>query len=371
MILNITLRNQKLLTLSVYHSNKAADRHLPSYLPKMNSRLLGRNGRLLMPILAILLMNVRVAEARLDWPEGTKGNIAMAGWFITSIAFGVGMAGAIMHAYRTFIDRRTILSDVELCNQIRESGEWLAYTVWIRAESPTAHPLERVAAARIFDLERQLFGVPPPPRPLFSRLFSCFSPSKLLTCLFGTAKNGGFTTTPTSGDESINDGSRRSKEMASGRHHIPHTKISNSDGASSATIIKNDGKIVAHCSVSSARSAIPSKEFTTHKTTTKDGGKKAIDRNVSMNKTADNTHKRPNQNVIAPPPKVHTAATSSNHDNIPAGSAAASRHSHVALPLLKLGLDPIRPSWKPLPSSNIPDDYYVSGWFGSVQERRV
>lgn len=336
----------------------------------MNSRLLGRNGRLLMPILAILLMNVRVAEARVYWPEGTKGIIAIAGWFITSIAFGVGLAGTIMHGYRTFVGRRAILSNVELCNQIRESGEWLAYTAWIRAESPTAHPLERAAAARIFDLERQLFGVPPPPRPLFSRLFSYLFPWKLLTRLFGTAKNGGVTTTPTSGSESINDSSRHNKGIASGGRHIPHPKISNTDGASSATIIKNDGKIVAHCSISSARSAIPSKEFTTHKTTTKDSGKKAIDRNVSMNKTADNAHKGPNQNVIAPPTKAYTAATSSNQDKLPAGSGAASRHSHLALPLSKLGLDPIRPSRKPLPSSNIPDDHYVPGWFGSVQERR-
>lgn len=120
----------------------------------MNSRLLGRNGRLLIPILAILLMNIRVAEARLDLPEGTKGNIRMAGWSITSIAFGVGMVGAIVHAYRIHAFRRAILSDVELCNQIRESGEWLAYTAWIRTECQTAYPLERAAAARIFDLER-------------------------------------------------------------------------------------------------------------------------------------------------------------------------------------------------------------------------
>lgn len=330
----------------------------------MNSRLLGPDGRLLMPILAMLLMNVRVAEAKLDWPEGTKGNIAMAGWFITSIAFGVGMAGAIMHAYRTVVGRRAILSDVELCNQIRESGEWLAYTAWIRAERPTAHPLERAAAARIFDLERQLFGVLPPPRPLFSRLFSCLSPSKPLTRLFGAAKNGGSTTTQTSGDKSINENSLRNKGIASGRRHIPHPMVSAADEASSATIIKNNGKIVAHCSVSSARSTISSKEFTTHKTTTKDGGKMAIDRNVSINKTADNARKWPNQHVIAPPPKVYTAATPSNHENIPAGSAAASRHSHVALPLLKLGLDPIRPSRKPLPSSNIPDHHYASSNWG-------
>lgn len=317
-----------------------------------------------MPILAILLMNVRVAEARVDWPEGTKGTIAMAGWFITSIAFGVGMAGAIMHAYRTVVGRRAILSDVELCNQIRESGEWLAYTAWIRAESSTAHPLERAAAARIFDVERQLFGVPPPPRPLFPRLFSCIFPSKLLTRLFGAAKNGGSTTTPTSGDKLINDNSRRDKAIASGRRHIPHPKISTVDGASSATIIKNDAKLMAHCSVSSARSAIPSKEFTTHNTTTKDGGKKATDRNVPMNKAADNARKRPNQHVIAPPPKVYTAATSSNHDNIPAGAAPASCHSHVALHLLSFGPDPISPSRKLLPSRIIPNHYYASSNWG-------
>lgn len=314
-----------------------------------------------MPILAILLMNVRVAEARVDWPEGTKGHIAMAGWFITSIAFGVGMAGAIMHAYRTVVGRRAILSDMELCNQIRESGEWLAYTTWIHAEGPNAHPIERAAAARIFDLERQLFGVPPPPpRPLISRLFSCLFPSKLRTRLFGAANNGGSTTPPTSGDKSINDNSRRDKGIASGRRHIPYPKISTVDGATPATIIKNDGKFVAHCSVSSATSAIPSKEFIIHSTTTKDGGQKATDRNVSMNKAADDARQRLNYYVVAPPPKVYTAATSSNHDNIPAGAAPASCHGHVALHLSNLGLDPIRPSRKPLPSSNIPNHHYAS-----------
>lgn len=324
----------------------------------MNSRLLGCSWRLLMPILTTLLMNVRVAEARVDWPEGTKGHIAMAGWFITSIAFGVGMAGAIMHAYRTVVGRRAILSDMEICNQIRESGEWITYTTWIRAEDPTAHPLERAAAARIFDLERQLFGVPPPPpRPLFRRLFSRLFPSKLLICLFGAAKNGGSTTTPTSGHNSIHDNSRRAKEIASGRRHIPHPKISTVDGATSATIIENDGDIVAHCPVSSVRFETPSEEFTIYNTITKDGGKKAADRIVSMNKTADNARQRPNYHVIAPPPKVYTVA---NHENTPAEAAPASSHSHVALHLLNLGLDPTRPSRKPLPSSNIPNHQYSS-----------
>lgn len=325
----------------------------------MNSRLLGRNGRLLIPILAILLMNIRVAEARLDWPEGTKGNITMAGWFITSIAFGVGMAGAIVHSYRIHAFRRAILSDVELCNQIRESGEWFAYTAWIRAECQTAYPLERAAAARIFDLERQLFGVPSPPRPLFPRLSSCNFPCKRLTRLFGAAKTGGFPTTPISGDESINDNSRGNKAKTSGCRHIPHPNISATNGAASTTTIKDGGKVVTHSSVSSTRSTISSKEFTSDKTITKDGGK-ATDRNKFMNKTAEKACKRPNQHFITPPPEFYTATTLFNHDNISARSGAASRHSHVALPLLKLGPDLFRLSQKLFPSSSIPDHHFAS-----------
>lgn len=337
----------------------------------MNSRFLGYNGRLLMPILAILLMNVRVAEANVQWPEGTKGHIAIAGWFITSIAFGVGMAGAMVHTYRTIVGRRATLSDVELCNQIRESREWRAYTTWIRAERTTAHPLERAAAARIVDLERQLFGEPSPPRPLFPRLFSCLFPSKILARRFGAAKNGVSTTTPISCDDSINDNSRRNKGKAPGRRHVPHPHVSIAAGTGSVTTIKADGKIVAHGSVLSARSIIPSTEFTTQRTksaTTKDGDKKSTDRNKSMNKTAEKAHIRPNQHVITPPIKAYSAATSFNHGKIPAGSAAASRHSHDVLPSLKLGLDPTRPSRKPLPSSNIFVHHYASskrglGWY--------
>lgn len=310
----------------------------------MNSRLLDRNGRLLMLILAILFMNVPVAEARVDWPEGTKGSIAIAAWLISSIAFGIGMAGAIVHAYRTIVGRRAILSDMQLCNQIRESGEWLAYTGWIRAESPTARPLERAAAARIIDLEKQLFGVPPPPRSPLPRLSNCLFPSKLLSRLFDALKNEGSTTT-TSGDESINGNSRRNREKAPEHRRFPQPHISTADGTGFATSIIDVGKIVTHDSVSSARSAVPSKELSTYMTkvaSTKDRDDKATDRNKSMSETADKARKSSKQQIITPPPKVHTAATSSNHDHIPAGSAAASRHNYVASPLLKLRLDPIR-----------------------------
>lgn len=260
----------------------------------MNSLLLGRNGHLLMLILAILFMNVQVAEARVDWPEGTKGIIAKVGWFITSIAFGVVMAGAIMHAYRTVVDRRATLSDVELGNQIREqireSRRWLAYTEWIRAENSTAHPLERAAAARIFDLERQLFGVPSPARPLSARLFSCLFLSEQPIRLIGAANNGGSNTNLSNGDESSNGNNRRDKGKASEPRHIPPPQISTVDGARSATISnESKEKIAAHCSVSSAWSTITPLDFTTHNIATKYGLKKAIDRNVSMNdSTTDN-----------------------------------------------------------------------------------
>lgn len=58
---------------------------------KMNSLLLGRNGRLLMPIFALFLMNVPVAEAKVEWPEGTMGNLAMVGLVFTSIIVGSGL----------------------------------------------------------------------------------------------------------------------------------------------------------------------------------------------------------------------------------------------------------------------------------------
>lgn len=325
----------------------------------MNPLLLGSNGRLLLPILALLLMNSSVAEAKPNRAEGTKGNFAMVVLIITSILVGSGIIGAIVYAYRTLVSRRSMPSDEEISNQIRESKEWLAYTEWIRAdEGPTAQHVERAAAARVLDLERQLFGVPPPSSPLMSRLFS--RP-------FRTAQNDLITLA--SSEKSANENSRRDKGKTPQYCHTPHPQVQTADEIDSATTIKDDGKVVTYESVRSVKSKGPSSESTAHKAksattkdcdensihksissakftdssrtstvhransaTIKDDGKERTHRSRSSNTNADKNHEFSfsKQYAIAPPPNAHTVATSSKYVEIPTKPAAASRHGYFA-----------------------------------------
>lgn len=317
----------------------------------MNPLLLGRNGRLLMPILALFLINVSVAEAKPNWAEGTKGNFTMVALIITTILVGLGIVGAIAYVYRTLVSRRSMPSDEEISNQIRESKEWLAYTEWIRAdEGPTPHEVERAAAARVLDLERQLFGVPPPPsNPLLCRLFSD---------LFRAVKSSA------SGDRSASENNRRDKGKSPEDRHIPHLQSQIADEIGSSTTIKSHGHVVSYDSVYSVRSTGPSSQIAFHEmkaSSTKDGGKnqihkfvssteslassristpqridfetikddgkKATNRSQSSNTSTDKNHKISKQYVITPPPDVHTAAASSKYVTIP---AAASLHGFVA-----------------------------------------
>ena len=277
---------------------------------RMNSPLLGRNVRqLLMPALALLLINVPVAQAKLNWPEGTKGELAIGALIFASMVFGSGMVGAIVYAYRSVAARRPIPSDEEIISQLRESGQWRSYIAWIRADLPNAHPLEEAAVARIIDLEKQLFGVPPPPRPQFCRLFSYLLPSKLFNRHSRAAKSG---STPTRDDKSTNETRRPDKGKAPERLHISQPQIS----TESSTTIKDDGKIAitedgyknaTHDSESFAKSARPSGKSTAH---------------MTKFATTDKTRKSAGQHVIAPLPKAHKAK-SSNHSESPTGLAAA------------------------------------------------
>lgn len=155
----------------------------------MNSQPLGLNGRLLMLIFALLLMNVPINEAKLDWSEGTKGTFAMVDWIILTVTTFSGMVAMMVCGYRTLFGHRAVPSKEETSRRIRESTAWLSYIAWIRIDLRATRDLERVAAARVIDLESQLFGVPRP-HPLLDRIFSCLFPSKLFSRLFRAAKNG-------------------------------------------------------------------------------------------------------------------------------------------------------------------------------------
>lgn len=296
----------------------------------MNPLLLGRNGRLLLPILALLLMNSSVAEAKPTWAEGTKGNFAMVVLIITSILVGSGIIGAILYlyAYRTLVRRRSMPSDKEISNQIRESKEWLAYTEWLRAdEGPTAQHVERAAAARVLDLERQLFGVPPPSSPPLSRLFSRpFMAAKNDRITLGggdtsadensyrdkekiphyrhtlhpqiqTADEIDSATTIKDDDkvvtdQSANENSRRDKGKCPQYRRTPHPKIQTADENDSATTIKDDGKVVTYDSVRSVKSKGPCSESTAHKAksaTTKDCDENSIRKSISSSKSTDSS----------------------------------------------------------------------------------
>lgn len=124
----------------------------------MNSQPLGLNGGLLILILALLLMNVPITEAKLDWSEGTKGTFAMVGWIILTVTTFSGMVAMMVCGYRTLFGHRAVPSKEETSRRIRESTAWLSYVAWIRIDLRAARDLERVAAARVIDLESQLFG---------------------------------------------------------------------------------------------------------------------------------------------------------------------------------------------------------------------
>ena len=167
----------------------------------MIPQLLGRNGHLLMPILALLLMNLPVAEAKLELPEGSMGNFAIIGLIFGAITFVCGKKHMFIRWFRILFGRRPILSDVEGHERQRVSREWYFYANWLTTELPPApsHALAEAAAARVIDVERQLFEeMPPPPRALPVRLFKS---------LFRTAKS--FFPPATSGDDSTNENNSR------------------------------------------------------------------------------------------------------------------------------------------------------------------
>lgn len=304
----------------------------------MNSRPLGRNGRLLMPILALLLMNVPVTEAKLDWSEGTKGTLALVGWIILTIVTFSGMVATMVYTYRTLFGHGAIPSEEEKSRRLRESTAWLSYIAWIRVDLRTTRNLERAAAARLIDLESQLL---PQPRPLLCRVFGYLFPSKLFSRLFRTTKNS--STNQTSGNASTDRRSRRNNQ----RRPISHLHISTADGTSPV------GKNATQKSTCSAKSPHPYRKSSareTKSTTTEDGGENTTHGSTSSNETANKTRESTQQHVLATPLKAHRAI-SSKHVESPAGPAA-SHHGHVTSSIRAIyALDPIRPPWKPLSSS--------------------
>lgn len=306
----------------------------------MNSRPLSLNGRLLMPILVLLLMNVPVTEAKFDWSEGTKGAFATVGWAILTVATISGMIATMVYGYKTRFGHRTVPSEEETSKRLRESTAWLSYIAWIRVDLWTTRDLERAAAARVIDVESQLFEVPRP-HPLLYRIFNYLVPSKLFSCFFRAAENG--SASPTSGDASTNRRSRRNKGKASEQHHTSHSHISTADGTSS------DHKNATQKSTSSAKSPSPRRKSRTESTTSKDG-EIVIHGSTSSNQTTDKTHRIAQQHFLAPPLKAQKAK-SSKHVESPIGPAA-SHHGHVISPIAAIyALDPIRPAYKPLASS--------------------
>lgn len=282
----------------------------------MNSLWLGRNRHLLTPILALLLMNVPVTEAKIDWSEGTNGTFAMVGWILLTMATFSAMVGTMVYGYRTLFGHRAI-SEEEYSRQLRESQAWLSQIAWIRVGLPTDRATKRAAAARVLDLERQFFGVPSPSRPLLCTLFSCLFPSKLFARLFRAVKNG-FSTLISS-DKSINENNRRNKGKAPERRYIREPKTSTADGAKSAT--------------------------------TKDGGENATHDFTSSKQTTDIPCGRAQQRVLAPPPKAHEAISSSKHAKTPKEPAASPRDHTTSSIAAVCARDPVRPTRKPLPSS--------------------
>ena len=205
MIIKINLRT-KILTLSLTITTaKLAD------TSKMNSLLLGRNGRLLMPTLALPLMNIPVAEAKPNRPEGTMGIFAQVAVIFTSIAVGSGFAGTIVYEHKVLAGHPPVPSELETFRRLCESREWFEYIAWIARECPTTHPLEEGAAARALDLESQHFDESLPPQALLSRLSSCRF--QLFSRLCRAAKN--CSTTPTSDQESTNEKSRSERKVPS------------------------------------------------------------------------------------------------------------------------------------------------------------
>lgn len=267
----------------------------------MNFLRLGRNGHLLMSILALLLMNFPVTEAKIDWSEGTNGPFALIGWILLTTATFSAMVGTMVYGYR-FLFGHGAISEKEESRRLRESKAWLSYIAWIRVGLPTDRAAKRAAAARILDLEKQFFGVPPPPRPLLCRFFICLFHSKIFARLFRAAKNG-FSTLISS-DKSINDKNCRNKGKAPERRQIRKSQISSADGPELSSV---------------------STPHTAKYVTTEDGGENATHGFTSSNQTTGKTCGRAHQHVLAPPPKTHKALSSSKHVESPAAGPAASR----------------------------------------------
>lgn len=250
-----------------------------------------------MPILALLLMNVPVAEAKFEWPEGSIGNFAMVGLVFTSIIVGSGILGTLVYLFRTLFGIPHE-GHTETDRLLREYKEWLDYIRWIATQNPTTHPVDEGAAVRVLDLEKQLFEEPPPTRALPVRFFKC---------LIRTAKS--FSTSVTSRGNSTNEDSRRDKGKAPVERHIPpHPLIPIATGEGlkigvyhdiypataayrsrkvttarrsiksahrhrSAKIVRDPGEIGIHYASYKPRGASIKSTDKTKSTTTKDGGK--------------------------------------------------------------------------------------------------
>lgn len=113
----------------------------------------------------------------------------MVDWIILTVTTFSGMVAMMVCGYRTLFGHRAVPSKEETSRRIRESTAWLSYIAWIRIDLRATRDLERVAAARVIDLESQLVGAPRP-HFLLDRIFSCLFPSKLFSRLFRAAKNG-------------------------------------------------------------------------------------------------------------------------------------------------------------------------------------
>ena len=109
------------------------------------------------------------------------------------------MIGAFVYVYRKLFGIPH-QSHAETDRRLRESKEWLEYIRWnATTQNPTTHPLHEGAAARIFDLEKQLFEEPPPTRALPVRIYKCLI--RTAKRCYASATSGGNPTSENSRDK--------------------------------------------------------------------------------------------------------------------------------------------------------------------------
>ncbi len=277
-------------------------------------------GRRLSCKFSLLLTNLPVTEAGMDWYDGTIRKFMLMAVIFVSIAIGIILAGTAVFAYRRSRGLRPIPFRRQIRDQHIQAVFWLEFLAWTSSGVETSHTLQEAAAIRLRDLERQLFEQPAAPQPFWSRLFSY---------LFYAENSSTLTSNGSTDENSPN--SYGTPE----RSHISQFQISTADGTDSS-ITKNGSNIATHDSSStSPAQSIESSETSTldgtDSWTTEDDGKIASHDSIfsaqcsgPSDKTSEST-----QYLLAPLPKAHRAAASHHVES----SRTAVSHCYVSAPL--------------------------------------